>query len=131
VKREPLIDSVTIPDCEGRGFIKIEPDLHDDFWITVHHDGATARARSFPQPGDSLPRYFLDLSKDWKGWTGIRLWESAGFRMWASHDGRAHVHLEIELTPYSKPESWVLKAHLYVAPGELEGIALELREAFE
>jgi hypothetical protein len=128
---EPIFDSVTLPDCEGRGFIRIERGRNDDFWIAIQHDGASARARSFYVPGqETLHDYFQKLAQYWKGWAGMRPWESPGFRLWATHDGRSHVVVEAALCPYSKPESWSLTAFVNVAPGELEGIALELREMF-
>ena len=132
MKDKPVIDSVTIPDCEGRGFIKLESAKFDDYWITVQVEGASVRAKSDNYPGgDGLPQFFEAMAKEWRGWKGTRDWKSpmGGFSLEADHDGRGHVALEINFGP--APDGWRFTATLQLAPGELEGIAIELREMFK
>ena len=129
---EPVPDSVTIPDCDGFAFLKIESLRDDSFLVTLQHRGVSGEVGYCCFEGcKNLGDYFLDMAREWKGWEGSRSWDTPGLKISATHDRRSRVRLEVELCPFASPESWALKATINVAPGELEGIGSDLRSLYE
>jgi hypothetical protein len=64
-----------------------------------------------------LTNFFAGLANDWRGWQGIRSWQSVEghFRIDAQHDG--HAQLDISMLE-SHPGRWSFKARLTFDAGE-------------
>jgi hypothetical protein len=79
-----------------------------------------------------LADFFDQLSRDWRGWTGVRLWESVehDLRIEARHE-YGHVQLRTTVRhdgPGWGNEGWEATADMTIEPGEqLTQIAADVR----
>ena len=110
----------------------------------AQHIGAHIERGGFLHAGDSvvldpsLPRYFAELGRTWRGWVGERIWRSAGERLTlaASHDGIGHVLIRVTFRDWeSRSEAgptrqgdWSAAVVVHVEPAALEHIAAALEE---
>jgi Family of unknown function (DUF6228) len=75
-----------------------------------------------------LDVYFADLAKHWRGWDGVKEWESLGLLLGARHDGLGHVTLEATLDQdYAMADRWRVRAALLLDAGGLDALAREAR----
>jgi uncharacterized protein DUF6228 len=75
-----------------------------------------------------LDAYFAELTRQWRGWAGVREWESLGLRLGARHDGLGHVTLEATLDQdYTMADRWRVRAALVMDAGSLDALAREAR----
>ncbi len=85
-------------------------------------------SRNYASGFADLVAYFDGLERDWRGWAGIRRWQSLDgeLAIEARHDG--HVQFEIRL---ERAMWWTASGELTVEPGEqLSQVAAGLRRAF-
>lgn len=66
----------------------------------------------------TLASFFGDLADDWRGWQGVRVFESieSDLRIEANHDG--HVHLRVSLWESTVPDGWRVRAEVRLDAGE-------------
>ena len=67
---------------------------------------------------DELTEFFHGLAARWRGWEGVRTYESLEheLRLTAVHDG--HVRLAVQLRQSSLPDGWLASAVVQIDPGE-------------
>jgi hypothetical protein len=79
----------------------------------------------------ALAEFFDDLARDWRGWTGDKVFTSVEhdlvFR--ATHDGSGHVLLGVRLGTHvaEDAKSWQVSAPLALEAGQLEPLATSVR----
>jgi hypothetical protein len=81
------------------------------------------------QPGD-LPAFFAGLAGDWRGWDGVRRWESLerDLRLACRHDRVGRVTVEVTLGRRAKvPPYWQVTSPVSVEPGQLLVLATAVR----
>jgi hypothetical protein len=76
---------------------------------------------------DGLAELFAELARDWRGWEGSRVWESADddFLVVCKHDGIAGVRVEVTLRHHE--EDWEVTSELFVELGPLDALARDVR----
>jgi len=75
--------------------------------------------------------YFADLAKDWRGWTGQKMFESLehDLQMVAISDHTGHVKIQVRLTKFW-PDEVVVSAYVTLYAGQLDDVAREARKFF-
>lgn len=108
----------------------------------AQHVGARIERGRFLRVGDSivldstLPAYFAELGQSWRGWTGERVWQSAGEKLTlaARHDGIGHVLITVTIRNWdlrserapARTGDWSAAVVVEVEPAALEHIAAAL-----
>src|SRR5262249_54274306 len=91
--------------------------------------GYDGYATGFPDLAD----FFDGLAEDWRGWDGVRTWESAegDLRIEALHE-YGHVHLRVTIRsqgPGWGDDGWSATADLKLDPGDqLQQVAVQLAD---
>ncbi len=78
----------------------------------------------------ALLQYFEGLADQWRGWDGVKAYDSleGDLRLEATHDG--HVHLRVRLRNYIDPTDWIVEGEVTIDAGEeLSRIVSDLRAA--
>jgi len=79
----------------------------------------------------ALAEFFDDLARDWRGWTGDRVFTSVehDLVLRATHDGSGHVLLWVRLGTHvaDDAKSWLVSAPLALEAGQLEPLAASVR----
>lgn len=106
-------------------------DYVSEFVVEVTADDLAARVPVLVAPGSrELPQFLGDLSDDFRGWDGIRSWQSLEdqLRVDATWLSGGHVALLLHITP-SVYDKWTLTVEVTVEAGEeLRGLARELED---
>ncbi|WP_089306235.1 DUF6228 family protein [Geodermatophilus pulveris] len=97
----PFGDEVIDVGVTARG-----PDLLATVWVRT-------------LDGDGLPHFLEDLTRDFRGWAGVRHWRSfeGSLAVRAEHAGR-RIRLQVELTATDADGAWRVTVPLEVEPGE-------------
>lgn len=92
-------------------------------YLSVTIEGPDLRAsrqvyEGYDEGFSSLAAYFADLAANWRGWEGIREYESieGDLRLRATHDG--HVNIHVALWESTVPEGWRVEARVRMDAGE-------------
>jgi hypothetical protein len=129
---------VKIVASQGSGFL----ELHDPVWegpevasftATLAADGMQATAGVYVMGGDGLARLFAEMAAEWRGWEGVKSWESleGDLGVAAEHDGLGQITIRVGLRRWEAPPEWEARADLTIDPGEqLMGAARDLRAVF-
>lgn len=108
-----LLRDATDPFRDGSDFV--------DFVAELHGPGldAVGPVRSV-EGSTGLAAFVRSLAADWRGWQGIRRWDSIEHQLQleAEHDSRGHVGLEVTLRGSWKPEAWKATIHIRLEAGE-------------
>lgn len=77
---------------------------------------------------DGLDNFWCDLAKAWRGWKGMREWESleGDLGLSATSDSLGHISLEVRIQEGS-PFRWKVSAMLELDAGSLDRIASRAR----
>jgi hypothetical protein len=78
----------------------------------------------------ALLHYFEGLADHWRGWDGVKSYDSleGDLRLEATHDG--HVHLRVRLRNHIDPTDWIVEGEVTIDAGEeLSRIVSDLRAA--
>ncbi len=99
----------------------------DLFWAAVssRDHSATLRVDGYTD-AHGVARFFAEAARDWRGWSGDKVWESlvGELRLAMSIDRLGHVTLTVRLRhDFGGPDSWRLDAELSLEAGQLEAIA--------
>ena len=107
-------------------------DGSESFIITIRELGlkASQSVYAWDPRGESLPDFFTELAKNWRGWEGKRKWNSfeGEFELVCSHDRIVHIAIEMTL---KSPGSWTVQSSLNAVAGELDNIAKEITIFFD
>ncbi|GAA4608023.1 hypothetical protein BJY16_006634 [Actinoplanes octamycinicus] len=120
------------PDGERWVVHPLKDPYGDGYVLTaeteLHQDGMTARTVAridgqFANPPGTLPGFVAGLAADWRGWDGVRTWESweRELALDARHDGRGRVSLGVTLrerVPAGAYEGWSARAVFVLEAGE-------------
>lgn len=89
------------------------------FNIEVEIDELRWRHSAITRGGDGVDGYLRELAEEWKGWEGIRRWDSLehGLSIRAAHLGNA-VQLAFVLRGGPYADAWKLRVPIIVEPGE-------------
>jgi len=103
-------------------FVDLEPDdpyAPGKFNVEVEADGMRCEREVKTFAGDRLDKFLGDLANDWRGWKGIRRWETIehGMGIEATHRGNRVELLFIVRRDY-RPDALELRLPILVAPGE-------------
>jgi hypothetical protein len=83
--------------------------------------------------GDGLARLFAEMAAEWRGWEGVKSWESleGDLGVAAEHDGLGQITIRVGLRRWEAPPEWEARADLTIDAGEqLTGAASDLRAFF-
>jgi hypothetical protein len=107
------------------------PDGTSDYLIvTANLDGLRAGKRVYDLDGWSrLISYFEDLEAHWRGWDGLKRFDSleGDLRLAAKHVG--HIRVFIELEAFERLDPWAAKGEFVLDPGEEPSAAVEALRA--
>ena len=80
-----------------------------------------------------VARFFEDLARNWRGWTGEKSWESveSHIALKATADRLGHVYLQVTLRDIVAPANWRAEATLSIEAGQLEVLASWARRVFD
>jgi len=103
-------------------------DVERDYFrvsVIAHDHSATRRVYAYTD-GAGIARLFADAAREWKGWNGVKVWESleGELRIELSIDRLGHVIVAVQLR--SDPggsDRWQLDAELGLDAGQLDGVA--------
>jgi hypothetical protein len=119
-----MSDSFTLSSSAGSQALELQPDSrHETAMVTLTlHEGASLSSEiPFGDPANHrLAALFVSLARDWKGWKGVREWESeeSALRLAASHDGLGHINLEIVLRRQrGRPGDWIAATTIVLDAG--------------
>jgi hypothetical protein len=97
--------------------------------LSLSHLRASTKAGIVWGVDASLSEFFDDLAKNWGGWKGPKNWEAyeGGLGLSCTSDRLGHITVTVELREGS-PERWLVRADVPVEAGQLERLAMEMRE---
>lgn len=75
---------------------------------------------------DGITSLFQEAAGDWRGWSGIKSWESleGEFKIELKTDKTGHITIDVEINhDCGNPEPWRLKSCIMIEAGQLEAIA--------
>jgi hypothetical protein len=102
-----------------------------DYLVSISGEGLQAEAVVTSLGGDALGAYLGDLAERFRGWPGVREWQSleGQFRVEATWWNRGHVMLRVHLRHHSS--AWEASAEFKVDAGaQLEALSAEVVEFF-
>lgn len=111
------------PDDDQTFAVRLAYEAHDaDFGmlvVDIRGDGLACEAATLSARGDGLDRFLASLADDWRGWDGVRTWNSLehGLTIEATHEG-ARVQLLFVLRRDHQSDAWQVRAPIRIAPGE-------------
>ena len=93
----------------------------DHYTVAIMGDGVEAKVSVYaylPNSGQ-IDAFWADVANEW-GWKGEKSWESleGEIHITGAHDGKGHVHCQVDLRPDLNPESWSLTFHIEIEAGE-------------
>jgi hypothetical protein len=91
----------------------------DALHVEVEADGLTVNAGGLTLRGDGFDHFLTELANDWRGWEGVRRWESLerDVSVEATHEGR-RVELVFVLRRDYTSDAWEVRLPILVAGGE-------------
>ena len=103
-------------------------DVEQDYFrvsVLARDHSAVRRVYAYAD-GSGIARLFSEAAREWKGWSGTKVWESleGELRLELRIDRLGHVSLGIRIR--SDPggaDPWQLDAELGLDAGQLEGVA--------
>jgi hypothetical protein len=103
------------------------PEL-EYFTATVMCNGLQATSKVYAFMSQGLAELLKQLAAEWKGWSGIRSWESLenDLKLSFSHDGLGHVTIVVELSSESL-HKWTVRVKTSIDAGELEALARQAK----
>jgi hypothetical protein len=106
----------------------IERDESPEAWwwqVTLSDRDASATTRVDPDGAMLVDEFFADLAREWRGWSGEKIWQpiEGGLRLSARHDGLGHVTLRTTLQQDAYPDGWRFEATLKLDAGTLDATA--------
>jgi hypothetical protein len=119
------VDTVTVGRSGGSlQFGDVERGPKGEIWyLTVRLrvpglDAALRVSAHYASGFDELVAFFRELAGGWRGWQGVRSYESLEreLELTATHDG--HVHFACRLRQTSIPSGWSASSIILVDPGE-------------
>lgn len=105
-------------------FLLLTTEGREELSVVLHLDGlsASVQAAHYPTGFQDLADFFQGQADDWRGWTGVRLWESLeGDLAIESRHEYGHVHLRITLRKFRTDwgnDGWRVEGDLTIEPGE-------------
>ena len=125
-----LDDGVEISTEPGRGSVRLrgaERPWNDevlDFQCELADAGVNAATWVRTLGGDGIAPWAADLAESYRGWDGVRTWESLehDLRIDAMHDGRGHVRLRFVIRGPRAYESDAWEASVVVTLDAGEGM---------
>jgi hypothetical protein len=129
---------VKIISSQGSGFLELrDPEWSGaevaSFTAALAADGMEASTGVYVMGGDGLANLFEAMASEWRGWDGVKSWESleGDLEVAAQHDRLGQITLRIRLRHYFAPPEWEARADLTIDPGEqLNAAARDLRGFF-
>ncbi len=99
--------------------------------IKSKHLSAFAAVYAFDPYDSNLVGFFEDLAKNWKGFDGEKSWSSLEeeFSLVCTSDDLGHFSLEVTIR--NNMDTWRAKKTIFIESGQLENIALEVKEFFK
>jgi hypothetical protein len=116
------------------GECNVSPDRFIDAWPASCLGPSASRPvyHGYPSGFRDLILFFEEMERDWRGWAGVRLWESLeeDLRIEGRHE-HGHVQLRVTLRHWVADwgrSGWSATADMTVDPGEqLSRIARDVR----
>ena len=98
--------------------------------LSVRLEGRHIEASDVVPLEPSLPAFFRELDRMWRGWDGEQRWTSAGdgCTIRARHDGLGHISLIVSLREPGQDrepvsETWEASLGIWLEPADLPAIA--------
>lgn len=132
------IDSITIKSSDNSTelqFSEREGLFHSDgseyYRVTLKAENMTASSKvyAFDPFDDSCSRYFADLANSWRGWNGVKQWNSLEGELKISSDSDSLGHIAMEIT-FESYGSWKSQITMAFEAGQLDDIASEIKTFF-
>ena len=109
----------------------------DSYVLTIQLGELRASTRrldaynDFAQDGRRLTRLFAEMSKEWRGWKGEKIWRTtdAAVTLAFTHDGVGHVRVNAVVKD-DQPSVWEVRGQLAIELGALDRIARDMAQYF-
>ena len=96
------VNSTEFQFSEREGLFR--SDGSEYYYVTVKSENLTATLKvyAFDPFGESCWRYFADLADNWRGWIGVKQWNSleGELKISSESDSLGHIAMEITLESY-------------------------------
>ena len=125
------MDKITIK-CKNYGSLLSFSQRDKEGWMTeIIGLGITAKIKTSDYLYDPCS-FFSDIASHWRGWDGIKEYKSleGELTIQAQHDKKGEVSMNVTLTPNDRADDWKVEHTFGVEPGQLDKIALEMKEFF-
>lgn len=127
-----MMGFVEIKDAQST--FRLGPPDGEYLNVKLEHPDAKVKAKPYLYTDHAdLIAFFDEMAKDWKGWSGIRVWSTveSDFELTATNDGVSTVTLKVMLNKAdSSAGPWSFTVDLKIDLGDLNRIADELRALF-
>lgn len=133
-----MIDEVTIKSSRSAGELKLSDPKPPSSRYPVEYlhvslkdkDIAASSAKVFLYEPHSLAALFEDLAANWRGWDGVKEWDSVegDFILSCTSDTHGHVAMKVTLKSGLYEDDWCVQAIIYIDSGQLEDIAAKVKE---
>jgi len=119
--RAPIVEFRSDDDDETLlllSYHAADPDM-GALEVEVRSSGLTCTESALSLGGDGLDVFLAGLAADWRGWEGVRRWDTLEMEIGleATHQGHRVKLLFIVRRDYEQ-DSWELRLPILVAPGE-------------
>ncbi len=116
----------------GASKLSLEPKDGDYLQVSFVSDGVLANVTSYLyKDAQDLILFFQDIASTWKGWEGIKMWQSVEGDICfdAIHDAVGYVILNVKMTKQDGfAMGWALNGQIKVELGSLERIAAQVKD---
>jgi hypothetical protein len=122
---DSMVDDFEIESVNGDQRVELKTVGRDYIEVTVTGSGLAASAKVAQiGGGDGLHHYWADLSENWRGWSGEKVWQSyEGDLMFsATCDRTGHVTMKLILAR-GTAWKWKIQTVIAIEAGQLERLA--------
>src|SRR5438105_4695700 len=97
----------------------------EGFWVEVTDQNLSAAGPVYAGYTPSPALVFVDMARQWSGWSGLLHWESleGELVLRCRHDGLGHISIQAELCSGPVSDDWRVVATVVAEAGQLERIA--------
>ncbi len=114
-----------IKSSDGLGLLRLGP-RHGEY-LNVELEGPELRASTriyLYEDNLSLLKLFEELSKNWKGWGGVKSWASleGDFKVSCASDKLGHISFSLEIVNRTVDPEWAVRTTVRVDSGSLDDL---------
>ena len=123
--------SLEIKSSVSSATLQFEKSGADSLVVRVSRPEVSATFEVYYEEFSGLVELLESVGRDWRGWSGNRVWESDEGTVLISckTDCRGHVFLTVSLRKdFGQPEPWLVQFQLNTEPAQIEILARQMRK---